>query len=60
MDNCLVQLKLTSDKIHVEVMFSSSLSVSSFDDNLKKAGVKIKSWRTKHIMNVFYNYSKLF
>ena len=47
MDNCLVQLKLTSDKIHVEVMFSSSLSVSSFDDNLKKAGVKIKSWRTK-------------
>ena len=45
MANCLVQLQLTSDKI--EAMFSSSLSVSSFDDNLKKAGVKMKSWRTK-------------
>ena len=26
---------------------SSNLSVFSFDDNLKKDGVKIKSWRTK-------------
>ena len=37
--------KLISDKI--EVMFSSSLLVSSFYDNLKKAGVKMKSWRAK-------------
>ena len=48
MANCLVKLQLTSEKL--EAIFTSN--PSSFDDNLKKAGVKMKSWRVK-LLNHF-------
>ena len=41
----LVKLHLASNKL--KAVFTSSPLLASFDDNLKKAGVKIKSWRAK-------------
>lgn len=35
------------DQVFQTAMFASNPSLASFDDNLKKAGIKMKSWRTK-------------